>query len=253
MENASFNSQVHFKIDPWSLRQKACFSKQASTHQSEHKVCTPPQSGPSLFLQEGARFWGRRTGQAVPWGRDLLSISILLQRLITLLCTSHTGQCAPSLKWYKIQMVQPVPGGTSGRGGDSPRVGRHRAEGTPSQGCWCPGEGALGRGEAGGCPCVREPGAPIMCIMGSAAHGAGGAPCQPHSHPHSLFPCSPSPWSVLEQGKAPQPPRNSEGWETGETCWNDALKKQRWRQEQQKVPLWLVFLTMIKTSMSAPA
>lgn len=61
-------------------------------------------------------------------------------------------------------------------------------------------------------------------------HGAGGAPCQPHSHPHSLFPCSPSPWSVvpvLEQGKAPQPPRNSEGWETGKTCWNDTLKKQR--------------------------
>lgn len=32
-----------------------------------------------------------------------------MQRLITLLYTSHTGQCAPSLKWYKIHMVQPVP------------------------------------------------------------------------------------------------------------------------------------------------
>lgn len=42
-------------------------------------------------------------------GQRRLSISILLQRLITLLCTSHTGQCAPSLKWYKIHTVQPVP------------------------------------------------------------------------------------------------------------------------------------------------
>lgn len=145
------------------------------------------------------------------------------------------------------------PGGTGGRGGDSPRVGRHRAEGTPSQGCWCPGEGALGRGGGRRLPLRQGAGAPIMCIMGSAAQGATGLEelkCQPRSHPSSLFLTSPSPCPGA--GKAPQPPRNADGWETEKICWNDVLKKQRWRQEQQKVPLWLVFPTMIKTSISAP-
>lgn len=62
-------------------------------------------------------------------GQGRLSIGILLQRLITLLCTSHTGQCAPSLKWYKIHMVQPVPPVTlSCRGKKAGGEGRGRCQ-----------------------------------------------------------------------------------------------------------------------------
>lgn len=169
---------------------------------------------------------------------------------------SHRAVCS------FIEVVQNTQGTASppgGRGGDSPRVGRHGAEGTPSQGCWCPGEGALGRGGGRRLPLRQGARSSHHVHRGQRCprgHGAGGALCQPRSHPSSLFLTSPSPWSVvpvLEQGKAPQPPGNADGWEREKICWNDALKKQRWRQEQQKVPLWLVFPTMIKTSISAPA
>lgn len=154
-------------------------------------------------------------------------------------------------------------------------AGRHRGEGRP----W--GAGAQGQGlgfrqggEAEGCPCVREPGAPIMCSDGRChprGCGAGRAQCQPRSHPSSLFPTwsqgpaaqllPPAPALLLELGKALHPPSSMDRRETGEMCWKEALKKkkekkkkeERWSQEQKKVPLWLVFLTMIKTSISASA
>lgn len=185
-----------------------------------------------------------------------MSISILLQRLITLLCTSHTGQCAPSLKWYKIHRVQPVPP-AGGEGTVPGWAGTEQRNTLP--GVLVPrgrGFGQGGRQEAA--PASGSQELPSCASWAALPEGprAGGALCQPRSHPSSLFLTSPSPWSVvpvLEQGKAPQPPGNADGWEREKICWNDALKKQRWRQEQQKVPLWLVFPTMIKTSISAPA
>lgn len=140
------------------------------------------------------------------------------------------------------------PSGTGGKGGDSPRVGRHGAEGRPSRGCWCPGEGALGMGEAGGCPCVREPGAPIMCIMGGATRGdteleelnASHAHTQAAFSPPGPTPApSPGPWGmgpVLEPGKAPQPPGDSGGWEMEKICWNEALKKTEMEPGSTKGP-----------------
>lgn len=87
-----------------------------------------------------------------------------------------------------------------------------------------------------------------MCIVGSATQGDTGLEELNASHAHTQAASSPpgptpatspGPWSVvpvLELGKAPQPPGNSDGWETERICWNEALKKQRWSQEQQKVP-----------------
>lgn len=80
---------------------------------------------------------------------------------------------------------------------------------------------------------------------------------QAASSPPSPAPAtSPSPWSVvpvLEPGKAPRPPGNSDRWEKQKISAGMKRLKKRWRQEQQKVPLWLVFPTMIKTSIAAPA
>lgn len=107
--------RVHLKIRHWSLKTKSLYlnasTKQSSTRQT-HVRCK------CCFLRNWVRSFFSTTVPAIlakedrttpALGQRHLSISILLQRLITLLCTSHTRQCAPSLKWYKIHMVQPVP------------------------------------------------------------------------------------------------------------------------------------------------
>lgn len=221
----------------------------------------------SLFLQERAGILGKENRTAPASGQRRLSIGILLQRLLTLLCTSHTGQCAPSLKWYKIHTVQPVPpvapAGEEGRG--QSQGGQARSRGKTLPGVLVPRGRGFGQGGGRRLPLRQGARSSHHVHHGQChprGHGAGGAQCQPRSHPSSLFPTRPNPWHqprplehvpVLEPGKAPQPPGNSDRWETEKICWNEALKKQRWSQEQQKVPLWLVFPTMIKTSISAPA
>lgn len=96
-------------------------------------------------------------------------------------------------------------------------------------------------------------------------HGAGGARCQPRSHPSSLpphqaqppLPPAPAPgawslsWSRGRHRNQPGTPRDGK-WKRS-AGMKRLKKKQRWSQEQQKVPLWLVFPTIIKTSISAPA
>lgn len=186
-------------------------------------------------------FWGRRTEEPACLGAETFEHQYFIAKTNYIaVYKSHRAVCS------FIEVVQNTygtaspPGGTGGKGGDSPRAGRHGAEGRPSRGCWCPGEGALGTGEAGGCPCVREPGAPIMCIMGGATRGDTGLEELGASHAHTQAASlptrpnppatSPGPWSmvpVLEPGKAPQPPGNSEGWEMEKICWNEALKKTR--------------------------
>lgn len=170
----------------------------------------PPQSGPSLFLQEGTAILGKEDRTSPALGQRRLSISILLQRLITLLCTSHTGQCAPSLKWYKIHRVQPVPpGGSGGRGGDGPRVGRHRAEGNTLPEVLVPRGRGFGQGGGGRLP-QRQGARSSHHVHRGQCHprgrGAGGAPCQPRSHPSSLLPTRPNPChqpQPLECGSRP--------------------------------------------------
>lgn len=78
-----------------------------------------------------------------------------------------------------------------------------------------------------------------MCIMGSASQGAMGleelTPKQPLPHQTQILPPAPAPgvWSLSwSWGRHHQPPGNSDRWEREKVCWNEALKKQRWRQEQ---------------------
>lgn len=92
------------------------------------------------FSRKVLAFLGKEDRTSPALGQRRLSISILLQRLITLLCTSHTGQCAPSLKWYKIHTVQPVPPA----GGEGTVQGGQREH--PPRGAGAQGKG-LGAGE----------------------------------------------------------------------------------------------------------
>lgn len=171
---------------------------------------------------------------------------------------SHRAVCSFIEVVQNTQGTASPPSGTGGRMGTVPGWAGTEQRGHPPRGAGAQGKGLWA---GGGRRLPLRQGARSShhvhrgqrCPRGQ---GAGGAPCRPRSHPSSLFLSSPSPWSVvpvLEQGKAPQPPGNADGWETEKICWNDALKKQRRRQEQQKVPLWLVFPTVIKTSISAPA
>lgn len=146
---------------------------------------------------------------------------------------SHRAVCS------FIEVVQNTYGTASQSQG-----GQARSRGN-TQGCWCPGKGILGQGG----------GRRLPLLQGAASshhvhHGQRGwkssvpaTHTQAASSPATPAP-SPSPWSVipvLEPGKAPQPPGNSEDGTWKRSAGTKHLKN-RWRQEQQKVPLWLVFL-----------
>lgn len=190
------------KLSPGPSAKQSVFQNKVEPTRLNIKYELPHSQVHPSFSRKVLAFGGRRTGQALPWGRHL-SISILLQRLITLLCTSHTGQCAPSLKWYKIHTVQPVPpvAPAGGEGTVPGWAGTEQRE-HPPRGAGAQGKGLWAGGEAGGCPCVRERGAPIMCIMGSTAQGATGLEVLSASHAHTqAASSSPAPAPVLEQGR----------------------------------------------------
>lgn len=97
-----------------------------------------------------------------------------------------------------------------------------------------------------------------MCTVGSASRGDTGLEELSASHAHTQAASSPAgptpaPGAVLELRKAPRPPGTPTNGKRKRSAGMKRLKKQRWNQEQQKVPLWLVFPTMIKISISAPA
>lgn len=203
-----------------------------------------------------------------------MSISILLQRLITLLCTSHTRQCAPSLKWYKIHMVQPVPPVTLGCWG-TPVGGerdRHKAEGRP----WGadargqePGSGQAGRQEAA--PASGSQGLPSCAAMGDATRGEaelGELSAQAASSPPGARGCSPapatSPPSVAVQrcciprrcpGPSPGAGENAAPARQQERCAGRKRLKKKWNQEPgaKTGPPSVSVSYRIKTSISAPA
>lgn len=146
------------------------------------------------FSRKVLAFLGKEDRTSPALGQRRLSISILLQRLITLLCTSHTGQCAPSLKWYKIHTVQPVP---PAGGEGTVQGGQARSRGNTLPEVLVPRGRGLGQGRGRRLPQRQGARSSHHVHRGQChprGHRAGGALCQPRSHPSSLFPAtSPSP------------------------------------------------------------
>lgn len=162
-----------------------------------------PQSGPCLFLQEGAGILGKEDRTSPALRQRHLSISILLQRLITLLCTSHTGQCAPSLKWYKIHRVQPVPPvAPAGGMGTVPGWAGTEQRGHPPRGVGAQGKGLWAGGRQEAAPASGSQELPSCASWAALPEGPRGwrssvpatlTPKQPLPHQPQPLECGPCP------------------------------------------------------------
>lgn len=135
----------------------------------------PPQPAPLLFLQEHASILGKEFRTTPTLGAETFEHQYFIAKTNYIaVYKSHRAVCS------FIEVVQNTYG-TAGPSGDTGLLGHTGGRGREGAGQELAGtkqredpgvlenkgrRWALGRGEAGGCPCVREPGAPIMCSDG---------------------------------------------------------------------------------------
>lgn len=181
-------NDVHLKFEPWSLSQKAYFSKQSSTHRSEIKYELPhSQVHPSFSRKED------RTSPA-SGQRQFEHQYFIAKTNYIAVYKSHRAVCS------FIEVVQNTYGTASPpsrRGGDSPRVGRHGAEGV-----LVPREGALGRGRQEAAPASGSQELPSCASWAVPPEGTRGwrssvpatlTPKQPLPHQAQPLPPTPAP------------------------------------------------------------
>lgn len=151
-------------------------------------------------------FWGRRTEEPACLGAETFEHQYFIAKTNYIaVYKSHRAVCS------FIEVVQNTygtaspPGGTGRKGGDSPRVGRHGAEGRPFPGVLVPRGRGFGHGGGRRLPLRQGARSSHHVHHGRChprGHGAGGARCQPRSHPSSLPP---------HQAQPPLPPAPAPG------------------------------------------